>query len=70
MNRINEAIDFESNTKNWKHSFKIMSKKYGKDFIEILKAMWNANGGGQTENDFCEMNEIPNQFFYKIIKHE
>tara|TARA_R110000803_G_scaffold16197_5_gene44461 strand:+ start:5305 stop:5517 length:213 start_codon:yes stop_codon:yes gene_type:complete len=68
MNRIIEAIDFESDTKNWKYSFKIMSKKYGREFIETLKAMCQANGGGQTEKEFCDMNEITIQFFDKVVK--
>ena len=69
MNRIIEAIDFESDTKNWKYSFKIMSKKYGREFIETLKAMWQVNGGGQTEQEFCDMNEITIQFFDKVVKY-
>lgn len=70
MNRIIEAMDFESDTKNWKYTFNVMSKKYGKEFIETLKAMWIANGGSQTEQDFCEMNDIPIQFFNKVVKHD
>jgi hypothetical protein len=70
MNRIIEAMDFESDTKNWKYTFKVMSKKYGKEYIETLKAMWTANGGGQTEQEFCEMNDISIQFFNKVVKHD
>jgi hypothetical protein len=68
VNRIIEAIDFESNTFNWKYSFKIMCSKYGKDFIETIKAMWSANGGGQTEDEFCTMNSLPISFFNNHIK--
>jgi hypothetical protein len=67
-NRIIEAMDFESDIKNWKYPFNIMTKKYGKDFIMMLKAMWVANGDGQSEEEFCEMNDISNAFFIKVIK--
>lgn len=66
--RIVEAMDFESNDNNWKFPFKKMSKKYGKEFIEILRAMWYANDGAQTEDQFCEMNGIPKPFFIGVIK--
>jgi len=69
-NRIIEAMDFESDTKNWKFSFKVLSKKYGRDFIDTLKAMWVANGGSQIEEEFCEMNNIGKPFFDKVIKNE
>ena len=69
-NRIIEAMDFESDTKNWKYSFKVLTSKYGKEFIETLRAMWEANGGSQTEDEFCEMNNITIGFFEKVIKNE
>jgi hypothetical protein len=68
MNKFEDTIDFESDTKNWKYSFKIMTKKYGREFISTLKAMWEANGGGQTEDEFCSMNNITIEFLNKIIK--
>lgn len=68
MNRIIEAMNFESDHFNWKYSFEKMSKKYGRDFIDTLKAMWQANGGGQTEQEFCAMNGIATSFFNKVIK--
>ena len=68
MNRIIEAMDFESDTKNWKYSFEKMTKYYGKDFIETIKGMWEANGDCQTEEEFCEMNGIPKKFFENVIK--
>lgn len=61
-------MDFDSDTKNWKYTFKVMTKKYGKDFIEHLQLMWGANGGGQSEEEFCEMNDLPVDFFTKVIK--
>jgi hypothetical protein len=66
--RINEAMDFESDTKNWKYPFERMCKFYGKDFIECIKSMWIANGDSQTEDEFCEMNDLPKKFFEKVVK--
>ena len=68
-NRIIEAMDFESDTSNWKYDFKVMSKRYGRDFIDTMKAMWSANYDVQTEDEFCEMNGIPKGFFDKVIKN-
>jgi hypothetical protein len=45
-----------------------MTKKYGKDFINTLKDMWQANGGGQSEEEFCNMNDISIDFFIKVIR--
>lgn len=67
MNRIIEAMDFESNEKNWKYSFKKMTKKYGKDFIDLLKIMWSMNDNIQSVTEFCEMNGVPENFFNKVI---
>ena len=68
-NRIIEAMDFDSDTSNWKHDFKVMSKRYGRDFIDTMKAMWSANYDVQTEDEFCKMNGIPKGFFEKVIKN-
>jgi hypothetical protein len=67
-NRIIEAMDFESDTKNWKFPFERMTKYYGIDFIEVVRGMWEANSGSQTEEEFCEMNDITKKFFEKVIK--
>jgi len=64
--KIENAMNFESDISNWKYSFEVMSRKFGRDFIEILKIMWMISD--QTENDFCEMNIIPKSFFEKVIK--
>jgi hypothetical protein len=45
-----------------------MTKYYGRDFIEMVKVMWQVNDDVQTEDDFCEMNGIPKSFFEKTIK--
>jgi len=66
--RINEAWDFESDTKNWKYPFDRMTKFYGRDFIDMIKVMWMVNAT-QTEEEFCEMNGIPKSFFEKVIKN-
>jgi hypothetical protein len=65
---IMECMDFESDTKNWNDTFKNMCRFCGKEFIEILRAMWSSNEGVQTEDEFCEMNSIPKSFFEKTIK--
>lgn len=66
--RVLEALDFESDTSNWKFSFDKMTKKYGREYIEMLKAMWQANGESQTEDEFIIMNGIPQTFFEKVVK--
>ncbi len=68
MNRILEALDFESNDKNFKYDFKTMTKKYGRDFIELLKALWSVNDNVLTEEEFCKLNNIPLDFLNKTIK--
>ena len=68
MGRINEAFDFESDDRNFNYSFKVMSQKYGKEFIDTIKAMWEANGGCQTAEEFCAMNDVPKSFFEKQCK--
>jgi hypothetical protein len=45
-----------------------MSKKYGKEFIALLQALWQINEGVQTKVEFCEMNGLPPLFFEKVIK--
>lgn len=64
--RILEAIDFESDTSNWKYSFKILTKKYGGEFVTLIKAMWEANT--LADSEFCKLNGLPIGFFNKIIK--
>ena len=68
-NRILEAIDFESNNRNFKFDFKNMTKKYGKDFIDLLKIMWNVNDDVLDENEFCKLNGIDINFFNKVVKN-
>jgi len=68
INRIIEAMDFESDTKNWKFPFERMCKFYGRDFIDTIRNMWQVNGDVQTPEEFCEMNNIPVKFFEKTIK--
>lgn len=67
MGRINEAIDFENPDTNFKYPFSVMTKKYGREFIEHLKAAWLANGDSQTKEEFCRMNGLPMDFFNKTI---
>lgn len=65
--RIISAMDFESDTKNWKYPFKKLTKSYGREFIEIVKVMWEANDGCQSIEEFCEMNSINIGFFNNVI---
>jgi hypothetical protein len=68
--RINEAMDFESDIYNWKYPFDKMCRFYGKEFIEIIKVMWDINNDVQTEDDFCKMNGLSKTFFDKTIKNK
>lgn len=65
---IMECMDFDSDTQNWNEPFKNMCRFCGREFIEMLKAMWQSNDDVQTEDEFCEMNGIPKSFFEKTIK--
>jgi len=68
-NRIVEILDFESDNQNFKTSFKNATKRYGKEFISFVKAMWEANDGILSEDEFCKMNcNIPKGFFNNVIK--
>ena len=70
-NRILEIMDFESDENNFTVDFQVATKKYGRDFIETVKAMWEANCGIQTEEEFCKMNcNMPKPFFEKVIKNK
>jgi len=63
------SFDFESNETNFKYNFKVMTKRFGQCYIEWCKAMWKANGGVQTEEEFCNMNGgIPMGFFMSKVK--
>ena len=66
---VDEAIDFESNESNFKFKFHVMCKKYGRDYIEFCRAMWQANEDVMTEDEFIKMNgDMPKSFFEKVIK--
>jgi len=63
------SIDFESDTNNFKYPFKIMTKKYGIQFIEFCKASWKANEDEVGISEFCELNaNMPIGFFNGRIK--
>ncbi len=67
MNIIS-VIDFESDTSNFKVNFKVLTKKYGKSYIELCKLMWSTNNDVLTVDEFCKLNgEIPINFFNKVI---
>ena len=63
------SFDYESDTSNFKYDFKQMTKMFGKAYIEYCKAMWEANDGVQSEEEFCKMNaNMPMVFFDKTVK--
>ena len=64
---MNEAFDFESDDNNFKYPFAIMTKKYGRAFIEYCRAMWFANET-MTKEEFCKINaNMPIGFFENTI---
>lgn len=64
-----EAVDFESDTNNFKYDFKIMTKKYGQAYMEWCRNSWESNYGVQTEEEFCKMNaNMSISYFIKVIK--
>ena len=66
---VREAMDCESDTSNFKYDFTHMTKKYGRAYITFCQAMWQANEGVQTEEEFCKMNgNMPMKFFENTIK--
>jgi hypothetical protein len=66
-----ETMDYDSDVNNFKYDFKYMTKNHGNAFIEYCKAMWEANEGVQTEEEFMKMNaNMPKGFFDKVIKGE
>lgn len=69
MKRFNDIFDFESNTSNFKVDFKELTSKYGSDYIPFCQAMWQANDGVMTEEEFMIMNgNMPKGFFEKVVK--
>ena len=68
-NMLISIMDFESDTSNFKISFKDITKKYGRAYIVFCKAQWEANEGVMTEDEFMKMNgDMPRGFFEKNIK--
>jgi len=71
IKRIHEIIDYESDDSNFKIPFKAITKKYGREFVAVIQAMWEANDGVQTEGEFCKMNaDMPKGFFENVIKNK
>lgn len=69
-NFIENAMDPESDTSNFKHSFKVMSKKFGQAYIIFCREMWEANEGVMTEDEFMAMNGgMPRGFFERVISN-
>jgi hypothetical protein len=64
-----DAMDFESDDRNFKHDFGVMTKKFGNAYIEFCKAAWEANDGVMSEEEFMKMNaNMPRGFFDRVIK--
>lgn len=67
-NKLIDVMDNESDTSNFKVNFKVLSKKYGQAYIVFCRAMWEANDGVMTEEEFMKMNgNMPKGFFDKVI---
>lgn len=63
-----DAVDFESDTNNFKYDFKVMTKKYGQAYMDYCKNAWRVNEGVQTKEEFCKMNaNMPIGYFEKVI---
>ena len=69
IKRIHEVINYEGDESNFTVNFKVLSKKYGAEYIAICQAMWEANDDVMTEDEFMKMNgNMPKGFFEKVIK--
>jgi len=69
-NFIDNAMDPDSDISNFKVPFKVLSKKYGQAYIVFCKAMWEANEGVMSENEFMAMNGgMPRGFFERVISN-
>ena len=69
-NFIENAMDLESDTSNFKYPFNVMSKKFGQAYIVFCKSMWEANGGVMNEDEFMSMNGgMPRVFFERVISN-
>lgn len=62
---IREAMSDDPDCKtNFKFDFKILTKKYGKAYIEYLKAAYLAKGD-LSNKEFCRLNHCPLSFLNK-----
>lgn len=62
-------MDMESDISNFKVDFKDLSKKYGQAYIVFTKAMWEANTGVMSEDEFMFVNgKMSRGFFEKVVK--
>lgn len=65
---MDEAIDPDSTTSNFRYDFKVLSKKYGQAYIEFCRAMWFANEGVMSKEEFMAFNgNMPEGFFNNLI---
>ena len=69
MRRFDDIFDCESDISNFKVDFKELTSKHGVDYISFCQAMWQANEGIMTEDEFMKMNgNMPKGFFEKVVK--
>lgn len=63
------SVDWESDEKNFKFEFSVMTKKFGQAFMVFCQAQWATNDGILSEDEFCKMNaNMPKKFFDNRIR--
>lgn len=68
---ICEVLDFKSDDANFTVGFKVLTKKYGREFKAYAQAAWTANEGCFTEEEFMKINGgMPKGYFEKVVKSE
>jgi len=65
---IDETFDKESDTQNFIYPFKVMTKKYGRQYMEYCRASWVTCNSFMSPTEFCAMHaNMPIGFFNKRI---
>ena len=69
MKFFKDVLEFDGDGSNFKVGFKELTSKYGSDYISFCRAMWYANDGIFSEEEFMKINgNMPRGFFEKVIK--
>lgn len=64
---VNEGLCYDGQS-NTRYPFQVMSKKFGRAFIDYLRAAWQANDGCLSDEEFCQLNGgIPASLFQKTV---